>query len=187
VGQVIYSMSVSLDGFIAGPGGEIDWSAPDEELMQFHNEQTGQIAAVLCGRRLYQDMLPWETAEQSRSSPGELEFARIWNPIPKVVFSTTLQNVAGNARLARGDVAAEVAAAKQQPGTGVVSAGGAGLAASLIALDVIDSYRLFLTPAVLGGGTPYFPPGAARKTLDLAETHVFRSGVTYLRYERHRG
>jgi dihydrofolate reductase len=185
VRQVIYSMSVSLDGYIAGPRGELDWSAPDQELMRFHNEQTRQIGAVLCGRGLYQAMLPWEDAGQTRSRPGELAFARIWNPIPKVVFSTTLQNLAGNARLARGDVAAEVARAKQQPGTEVVSAGGAGLAAALIELDLIDSYRLFLTPVVLGGGTPYFPPGAARRTLELAQTRTFGSGVTYLRYERH--
>ena len=106
---VIYSMSVSLDGFIAGPGGELGWTAPDAEQFRFHIEQTRHIAAHLCGRGLYQEMLVWETAEQTMSDEAELEFARIWRPIPKVVFSRTLDSVAGNARLATGDIAAEVA------------------------------------------------------------------------------
>ena len=125
---VIYSMSVSLDGFIAGPGGDIGWTAPDAEQFRFHIEQTRHIAAHLCGRTLYQEMLVWETAEQTMSGEAELEFARIWRPIPKVVFSRTLDSVAGNARLATGDIHAEVARLRDQPSEGVVSIGGAGLA-----------------------------------------------------------
>ena len=98
---LIYSMSVSLDGHIAGPDGAIDWAAPDEELMRFHNEQTRELTGHLSGRGLYEDMLGWETAEQTRTDPRELEFARIWKAIPKVVFSTSLTTVEGNARLAR--------------------------------------------------------------------------------------
>jgi dihydrofolate reductase len=181
---LIYSMSVSLDGFVAGPGGEIDWSAPDEEAMRFHNLQTRELAAYLCGRGLYEEMLVWETAEQTMSGPLEIEFARIWNAIPKVVFSTTLRQVEGNARLAGGDVAGEVARLTQQPGPGVVSAGGARLAATLIKLDLIDEYRQFVNPVVLGGGTPYFPPLENRLDLELLETRTFGSGVVYLRYRR---
>src|SRR5438876_2300620 len=85
--KLIYSMGVSLDGFIAGPGGEIDWSAPDEELHRFHNQRTREIAAHLLGRRLYEVMAYWETAEDNPSIPDhELEFARIWNELPKIVF-----------------------------------------------------------------------------------------------------
>jgi dihydrofolate reductase len=182
--KLIYSMSVSLDGFIAGPGGEIDWSAPDEELMRFHNLQTRKVGAHLCGRGLYEDMLPWETAEENRTGPLELEFARIWKAIPKVVFSRTLTSVAGNARLAGDDVAAEVARVKAQPGDSVVSVGGAGLAATLIKLDLIDEYRLFVHPVILGSGTPYLPPLRQRLSLDLLETRAFGSRVVYLRYQR---
>ena len=181
---VIYSMSVSLDGFTAGPSGEIDWAAPDDELMRFHNEQTLQIGAHLCGRRLYEAMLPWEAAEQNWSGAAELEFARIWTAIPKVVFSTTLDHVEGNASLARDDVATEVAALKEQPGRGLISVGGAGFAAGLIKLDLIDEYRMFVNPVVLGGGTPYFPSAGGRLDLELAETRTFGSRVVYLRYRR---
>jgi dihydrofolate reductase len=181
---VIYSMSVSLDGFIAGPGGDISWAAPDQELLQFHNEQTRQIGVHLLGRGLYEDMLPWETAETARSNPAELEFARIWKPIPKVVFSTTLEQVEGNARLASDDVAGEVAKLRAAPGEGMISVGGAGLASTLIKLDLIDEYRLFVNPVVLGAGTPYFPALDRRIELELLETRTFGSRVTYLRNRR---
>jgi dihydrofolate reductase len=181
---VIYSLSVSLDGFIAGPDGDIGWSAPDEERMRLHIDQTRHIAAHLCGRRLYEDMLVWETAEQTMSGETELEFARIWRPIPKVVFSRTLNSVEGNARLATDDVATEIDRLKHQPGDGVVSIGGAGLAAAAIAEDLIDEYRQFVNPIILGGGTPYFTPLAKPLDLRLIESQTLSGSVVYLRYER---
>src|SRR4030081_665456 len=123
---VIYSMSVSLDGFIAGPDGDISWSAPDAEQFGFHVEQTRHIAAYLCGRGLYQDMLVWETAEQTMSGEAELEFARSWRPIPKVFFSRTLTSVAGTARLATDDIATEVGRLRDQPGESVGAIRGGG-------------------------------------------------------------
>jgi dihydrofolate reductase len=183
MGTVIYSMGVSLDGFIADPEGGIDWTAPDEELMRFHNEQTRELGAHLSGRGLYEDMLPWEVDDEARSGPLEREFARTWRAVPKVVFSTTLETVEGNARLATGDVADELAKAKQ--GTeGPVSVGGAGFAATLVELDLIDEYRLFVSPVVLGGGTPYLPALDRRLDLELVETRTFGSRVVYLRYRR---
>lgn len=107
--KLIYSMTVSLDGFIAGRSGEIDWSAPDEELHRFHNQQTRELAAMLVGRRLYEEMLVCETADEKQWADYELEFARIWKDLPKIVFSNTLKNVEGNARLARDSVAEEAA------------------------------------------------------------------------------
>ena len=180
---VIYSMSVSLDGFIAAPDGAIDWTAPDEELMAFHNEQSRELSAHLCGRGLYEDMLPWEISGDSRSNPQGREFARIWKAIPKVVFSTTLDEVQGNATLATGSVADEVARARDAPGA-YVSVGGAGLASHLVELDLIDEYRPFVNPVVLGGGTPFLPAREQRLKLELAETRTFGSGVVYLRYRR---
>jgi dihydrofolate reductase len=182
--KVIYSMGVSLDGFIAGPGGEIDWSPPDEERHRFHNEQTRELGGHLCGRRLYEEMLYWETADENPSAAEhELEFARIWKGLPKIVFSTTLEKVEGNARLAADGVAEEVAELKEQPGKDL-AVGGAGLAAGLIELGLVDEYRLFVSPVVLGAGTPYFPAVEARIELELVETRTFASRVVYLRYRR---
>ena len=182
--KVIYSMSPSLDGFVAGPGGEIDWSAPDEELHRFHNQQTGEIGAHFLGRRLYETMLFWETADENPSAPEHvLEFARIWKALPKIVVSTTLETVEGNARLVGGDVAEEVAELKRQPGKDL-AVGGAGLAATFTELGLIDEYEIFLSPVVLGGGTPYFPALEERIALELVETRTFGSRVVYLRYRR---
>ena len=182
--KVIYAMSVSLDGFVAGPGGEIDWGAPDEELHRFHNERVRETGAQLLGRRLYEVMTYWETAEEKPSAPDyELEFARIWKALPKIVFSTTLDSVEGNATLLRDGVAQEVAKLKDQPG-GDLAVGGAGLASTLMKLNLIDEYLLFIFPVVLGGGTPYFSALDERINLELVETRTFGSRVVYLRYRR---
>lgn len=181
--KLIYSMGVSLDGFIAAPDGSIDWTAPDEELHRFHNEQARAAGVHLYGRRLYEAMRYWETAEENPSAPEhEVEFARIWKRTPRLVFSTTLERVEGGAELARGDLAHEVARLKEQDG-GHIAVGGAGLAAGLVRLGLVDEYRLFVYPIVLGGGTPYFPALDAPIGLRLAETRTFRSQVVYLRYE----
>ena len=181
---MIYSMGTSLDGYIAGPDGAIDWSAPDEELHRFHNEQTRQLAAHLCGRHLYEEMLYWESADRARSiSETERAFARIWQQLPKVVFSRTLQSVQGNARLAARPVAEELAELAAQPG-GEIAVGGAGLAAALVEADLIDEYRLFVSPVLLGGGTRYLPSVAGRIDLELLESRTFGSRVVYLRYSR---
>jgi dihydrofolate reductase len=194
---LVYSMGVSLDGFVAGPDREIDWAAPDEELHRFHNEQMRAVDAHLCGRRLYEEMLYWETAGDDvaetagddaaadapeRSEP-EREFAAIWQRLPKLVFSSTLDRVEGNATLASEDLAAEIAKLEQQPGAGELAIGGAGLAAKAIELDLIDEYRPFVSPVVLGGGTPFLPRGV-RLDLELLETRTFASRVVYLRYRR---
>ena len=177
MGNVIFSMSVSLDGYIAGPGGDIEWSAPDDELHRFHNERVRELGAQLLGRRLYETMLYWETADQDPElGETQREFAGIWKALPRIVFSTTLDAVEGNARLATGSLADEIAALD-----GDIGIGGAGLAAAAMKLGLIDEYELFVNPVVLGGGTPYFPPDH-HIDLELAETRTFGSRVTYLRY-----
>jgi dihydrofolate reductase len=182
VRKLIYSMGVSLDGFIAGPGGEIDWSAPDEELHRFHNQQARETGIQLCGRRLYETMIFWETADELPSAPDHvLEFARVWKDTPKIVFSTTLDKVEGNARLVKDGIAEEVAKLKREPGK-ELAVGGAGLASALIKLGLVDEYRLFVSPVVLGRGTPYFPALDERINLELLETRTFGSRVVYLRY-----
>lgn len=182
--NVTFSMSASLDGFIVGPDGGFDWGAPEEDVLRFWNDEIRGVGVHLLGRRLYETMLYWETAEQEHPLEDyAIEFAQIWKPLPKLVFSHTLDSVEGNARLATGDPGEEVAKLKEQPGKDL-AVGGAGLASTLIALGLVDEYRLFVYPVVVGGGTPYFPAGVDRIDLELVETRSFASRVVYLRYVR---
>jgi dihydrofolate reductase len=182
--KVIYSMGLSLDGYISGPDGKFDWSAPDEELHRFHNLQAAELGAHFCGRRLYEVMTYWETVERDPAADDvELEFARIWQALPKVVFSKTLDGVEGNARLVRDGIAAEVARLKEEPGKDL-AVGGADLAASFAELGLIDEYRLFVSPVLVGGGKPFFPALEEKTDLELVETRTFGSRVVYLRYRR---
>jgi dihydrofolate reductase len=180
--DLTFSMGVSVDGFVAGPEGEIDWTAPDEELHRFHNDRIGRLGAHLCGRRLYEEMLFWETPRPDAPA-YEREFAPVWQALPKVVFSRTLDRVEGNATLATAGIAETVAELKAQPG-GPLEVGGAELAAEASRLGLIDEYSLFVYPVVLGGGTPCFPLLDARIPLCLAETRTFGGRIVLLRYRR---
>jgi dihydrofolate reductase len=135
------------------------------------------------GRRLYETMLYWETADQDPSlGDAELEWAALWKPLPKVVFSTTLSEVQGTARLASGDVAAEIERLRAEPGEGEIAIGGATLAAEAAASGLIDEYRPMVYPVLVGGGIPFFPRQERRVDLELVETRPFNSKVVYLRY-----
>ena len=135
------------------------------------------------GRRLYETMLYWETAEQDQSlDDAELEWTAIWKPLPKVVFSTTLSAVQGHARLASGGLAEEIERLRAEPGDGDIAIGGAALAAEAAELDLIDEYRARVYPVLVGGGTPFFPQHERRVNLELVETRTFRSRVVYLGY-----
>jgi dihydrofolate reductase len=182
--MLIYSMSVSVDGFIADrEGGFGGWTVPSEEQFRFHIEQIRELGGLLLGRRLYETMLVWETDPSLRDSESGAEFADIWSAIPKVVFSRTLDSVQGNARLAEASVAEEVAAALGATDKDV-EIGGAGLAAGAIELGLVDELRMFRNPLVIGGGTPFLPPVAEAVPLDLVETRTFGSRVIYERYRR---
>src|ERR671922_3021993 len=183
--RLIYSMSVSVDGFIADREGAFGWTAPDEELFRFHLEEVRQLGGYLLGRRLYETMLVWETDPSLRDNELRAAFADVWSAIPKVVFSRTLDSVQGNARLAEASVAEEIAAALDATDKDV-SIGGAGLAAQAIELGLVDELRMFRYPVVVGGGTPYLPPVTEGIRLDLIETRTFNSRVIYERYGRAR-
>ena len=180
--SVTYSMSVSLDGYIVGPDGTFDWGMPDE-VFRFWIDDIREVGVHLMGRRLYETMLYWETADQNRSlDDAELEWAALWRPLPKVVFSTTLSEVQGSARLASGGVAAEIERLRAEPGEGEIAIGGATLAAEAAALDLIDEYRAMVYPVLVGGGIPFFPQRGRRVDLELIKTRTFSSRVVYLRY-----
>jgi dihydrofolate reductase len=181
--RVTCSMSISLDGYIAGPDGTFNWTAPDEEIFRFATDEVRQAAVHLLGRRLYEDMLVWETVEQEPSLDFPvLEFAELWRALPKVVFSTTLQAVQGNARLASGGLAEEIERLRAEPGEGHIAIGGATLAGEAAALGLIDEYRLRVHPVLVGGGIPFFPRKEQRADLELVEARSFRSGVVFLHH-----
>ena len=180
---VSYSMNVSLDGYIVGPDGAFDWTGPDEEVFRFWIDEIRGVGVHLLGRRLYETMLYWETADQDRSlDAAELEWAALWKPLPKVVFSSTLAAVEGTARLASGGLAEEIERLRAEPGEGDIAIGGATLAAQAAALDLIDAYRAMVYPVLVGGGIPFCPRDERRVDLELVETRTFSSSVVYLRY-----
>jgi dihydrofolate reductase len=180
--SVTYSMAVSLDGYIVGPDGKFDWSIPDEELMRFAIDEDRQVGVQLMGRKLYETMLYWETVEEESLDDSDLELMGIWKPLPKVVFSTTLPAVQGNARLASGGLAEEIERLRAEPGEGDIAIGGATLAAEAAALGLIDEYRARVYPVLVGGGIPFFPQHERRVDLELVETRTFSSRVVDLRY-----
>jgi dihydrofolate reductase len=165
------------------PRGGFGWAVPDEELFRFHLAQVRGLGCHLCGRRLYETMLVWETDPSLRDTELDAAFADVWCALPKVVLSRTLDSVQGNARLADGSVAEEVAAALAATDKDV-EIGGAGLAAAAIELGLVDELRMFRYPIVVGGGTPFLPPVTEDVPLELIETRTFGSRVIYDRYRR---
>jgi dihydrofolate reductase len=197
--RVTYSLGVSLDGYIVGPDGTFDWTPPDEELFSFATDQVRELGVHVLGRRLYESMLYWETADRDTSldevfeqlgigADRRLEFAALWKSLPKVVFSRTLSAVQGTAaRLASGGLAEEIERLRAEPGDGDIAIGGATLAAEVAAHGLIDEYRAKMYPVLVGGGIPFHPRHGCRVDLELVETRTFRSGVVYLRHRRRNG
>jgi dihydrofolate reductase len=183
VRAVTYSMGMSLDGYIVGPDGGFQWTGPDDGLFQFAIDQIREVGVHLLGRRLYETMLYWETADQDPTlDDKKLEWAELWNSLPKVVFSTTLSSVDGsNARLASGSPAEEIERLRAEPGEGNIAIGGAALASHIAAAGLIDEYRPKVYPVLVGGGIPFFPQAERQVDLELIETRTFDSGVVYLR------
>jgi dihydrofolate reductase len=180
-------MSVSVDGFMEGPNHELDWHRVDDELHRHFNEELAAMGGFLDGRVTHELMAEfWPTADADPAAPATIvEFARIWRDMPKIVFSRTLERADWNAIVVHDVVADEIMALKAQPG-GDLMLGGADLAATFMRLDLIDEYRLYVHPIVIGRGIPMFRAPDVEITLRLAETRTFGNGVVFLRYERAR-
>ena len=186
--RLTYAMGVSLDGYAMGPDGRFDWSVPDAEVFDHALQQVRGLSAHLLGRRLYETMLFWESAEENPElDDAEREFARVWQALPKIVFSRSLTVVEGsNTRLATRPLAEEIAALRAEDGSddrsGDLAIGGPELAHQAAALGLIDEYAPRVHPALLGGGTPYFPRGGPQVELELVESRTSASGVLLQRH-----
>ena len=181
MGKLIYGMLTSLDGYIAATDGSLVLPVPEAQLHWYFNAQMTRASLVLHGRRMYQVMRAWDTeGDKPGASEVVVDFARAWKLTPKLVFSTTLQEVGPNARLVKGEVEKVVKGVKADV-DGEIMVAGAGLAASLARLGLIDEYQLFVQPVVLGGGRPFFEAGLGLR-LKLAETKSLPQGVVALRY-----
>ena len=182
--RLVYGMNVSLDGYAAGPDGNLDWSHVDDEIHGWWNDRIREAAAYLYGRRIWELMSAhWPTAaEDPASGPVEREFARIWTDAPKVVFSSTLESVAWNARLERGRIE-DVIDRVRNEFDGDLDVAGPTLAAPLVRRNLIDVYRLVIHPVMLGRGLPFFPDLERPVGLRLVETRTFESGLVYVGYE----
>lgn len=184
MGDLIYSLGMSLDGYVEDAAGGFAFAGPNEEIHRLANEETREAAALLYGRRLYEIMEGyWPAVAQQQDQPEiEAEFAAAYVQTPRVVFSDTLESVAEGCRLVRSsDAIAEVQRLKQE-NEGPLGLGGATLAASLI--DLIDEFRIWVNPVAVGGGKPFFPAGREQLDLRLVEQRAFDNGALYLRYRR---
>jgi len=179
-------MQMSLDGYTEGPNGEFDWPIVNKELHTYFVDELRAMGAFLYGRKVYDGMVAfWPTADTDPSSTAlQAEYARVWKPMPKIVFSRTLKHVEWNTTVVGENIMEQITKLKQQPGGGLVLFGGADIASTFMRLDLIDEYRLFVHPVVLGGGTPLFPPSDERAKLTLVEARTFDSVVVHVRYQR---
>ena len=173
---------MTLDGFFAGPAGEIDWHNVDKEFNDFAVEQLKEIGALVFGRITYELMAGyWPKPSAVKNDPI---VAERMNNLPKVVFSRTLNNVEwNNARLVKGDAHRELSRLKEGTGKDVAIFGSANLAAGLLEAGLIEELRVMVNPVILGTGMPLFPNADVRRRVKLLSSRTFRSGNVLLRYE----
>jgi dihydrofolate reductase len=186
--RIVLVTSISVDGYMEGRDRDISWHRVDQELHSHFNEMLGAAEAFLEGRVTYELMESvWPTADSDPASgPAEVEFAGIWRRTPKIVYSRTLERAGENATIVRQVDPEEVRALKARS-RGDLVIGGANLAAEFHRLDLVDEFRIYVHPVLVGDGTPSFARAAALRPLRLVETRTFGNGVVLIRHERDRG
>ncbi|MGQ0608678.1 MAG: dihydrofolate reductase family protein [Chloroflexota bacterium] len=183
MGKLIYSLNVSLDGYSAAPDGGLEWALVDDELHAWFNDMVRSLDASLYGRRMYEVMAAyWPTGEEDPSATESMrEFSRIWKPMPKIVFSSSLEHVEHNSRLVRGDVGAVLDGLRREF-DGDIDVGGPNLAGQFVRRGLVDEYRLVIHPVVLGAGTPFWPEVDPPLRLRLSDTSTLASGAEIRSY-----
>ncbi|KOG32957.1 dihydrofolate reductase family protein [Streptomyces resistomycificus] len=185
--KIVLMMSVSLDGYFEGPGHDIGWHRVDDEVHRHANDMVAAMGGLLHGRVTYELMAGfWPTADSDpEASAVTTEFATIWRDIPKVVYSRTLEDAGWNTTIVRDVVPEEVRALKAQPG-GDLGLSGADLTAAFLRHDLVDEFRLYVHPVLLGAGRPLFPTSGSPADLRLTGSRTFGNGVVFLCHERDR-
>lgn len=176
-----FTVITSLDGYVADADGTFDWSVPDEEVHTFVAGLERQVGVYLYGRRLYETMLAWEQLDLTGQPSFVRDYAQLWRAAEKVVYSTTLQEVSSaRTRIERRfDVHAVRRMKLTEPRD--ISVGGPHLAAQAIRAGLVDEFRQFLCPMIVGGGTRALPDGI-RQRLELQAERRFANGTVYLAY-----
>ncbi|MBA3823157.1 MAG: dihydrofolate reductase [Ktedonobacterales bacterium] len=183
--NVIFLLHLSLDGYVAGPNGEMDWIGYSDEMERYSHELHRSTDAAIYGRVTYQMMESYFPAllNDPASQAGDLAHARWLDAATKIVFSRTLESVQWQPSLLIHDhIAEEVAKLKQQPGKDIWLIGSPSLAHTFMELDLIDEYRFTINPMILGSGKKFFGGLPHSLPLKLVDTTVFQNGVTALRY-----
>src|SRR5918992_4607847 len=180
--RLIYSAITSLDGYVADADGSFDWAEPDEEVHSFVNDLERPVGTYLYGRRMYETMVPWETTHTLADQPPYIrDFTEIWQAADKLVYSKSLERVSSARTRIERDFDPEAVRRMKMSAERGISVGGPHLAAQAIKARLVDEYHLFLTPIVVGGGTPSLPKDV-RVELDLLDERRFGTGVVYLGY-----
>jgi dihydrofolate reductase len=181
--KLLYSAIASLDGYVEDASGGFEWAAPDEEVHAFVNDLERPVGTYLCGRRMYETMAYWETAEASAEGQAAVarDYAAIWRAAEKVVFSRTLEDVSGERTRIERSFEPDAVRAMKESAEPDLSVGGSDLAAQAIAAGLVDQLHLFLVPIVVGAGKRALPEGR-RLGLELLDEDRFESGFVHLHY-----
>lgn len=180
--RLFYSAIMSLDGYVADEDGTFDWAAPDEEVHRFVNDLERPVGTYLYGRRMYEVMVAWETMDTlADQSPAARDFAQLWRATEKIVYSRTLRTVSSARTRIERDFDPEAVRQLKAAAGRDLTVGGPNLAAQAFKARLIDECHLFVTPVVVGGGTPAHPSNF-RLELELLDERRFGNGVVHLRY-----
>jgi dihydrofolate reductase len=182
VAHLIYSAITSLDGYVADRKGNFDWSMPDDEVHRFVNDLERPIGTYLYGRRMYQVMVYWETADTGSAERSAMqEYAEIWRAADKIIYSTSLQQTSSaKTTIEREFEPAAIQQLKESTDRDI-SIGGPELAAQALKLGLVDECHLFLSPVVVGGGKRALPDNVQLE-LELLDERRFGNGVVQLHY-----
>jgi dihydrofolate reductase len=180
--KLIYSAITSLDGYIADEDGRFDWAEPDEEVHTFVNDLERPVGTYLYGRRMYEVMVAWETADTLADQPPfTQDFARMWQAADKIVFSRTLETVSSARTRIERDFDPEAVRQMKAAAGRDLTVGGPGLAAQAFKAGLVDECHLFLAPMLVGGGTQSLPDHV-RVRLELLDERRFGNGTVFLCY-----